>query len=153
MGLSEQSEADTETLTPRTVMRSEHSLAQLKLSQKLQAAEARIAQLERANATLRRGTQRIISADRVEAILDALLLEAVSLTGAPSAVVAGREDGPEFIIRSSVRDGTITHPDPECRHRRFQHITAEHSGAAMEKILTGEVFRLSRSYIDESYAD
>src|SRR3954451_21555551 len=133
MGLSEQSEADTETLTPRTAMRSEHSLAPLELSQKLQAAEARIAQLERANATLRRGTQRIISADRVDAILDGLLLEAVSLTGAPSSVVAGREDGPEFIIRSSVRDGNISHPDPQCRQRRFRHITAENSPEVIER--------------------
>src|SRR5947209_20589928 len=117
MGLSDQSEADTETLTPRTATRIEHSLAPLELRQKLGKAEARIAQLERANGTLRRGTQRIISADRVEAILDALLLEAVSLTGAPSAVIAGRENGPEFVIRSSVRNGNITHPDPECRHR------------------------------------
>src|SRR4051812_37284532 len=121
--------------------------------QNLGKAEARIAQLERTNGTLRRGTQRIISADRVEAILDALLLEAVSLTGAPSAVVAGRENGSEFVIRSSVRNGTISHPDPECRHRRFQHITAEHSGAAIKKILTGEVFRVSRTDIDESYAE
>src|SRR4051812_12086826 len=121
--------------------------------QNLGKAEARIAQLERTNGTLRRGTQRIISADRVEAILDALLLEAVSLTGAPSAVIAGRENGPEFIIRSSVRNGTITHPNPECRHRRFRNITAEDSGAAIEKILIGEAFRVSKDDIDPSYAE
>jgi len=154
VGLSVQSEAHTGIVTPPVTQRSGQPIhATGDLNQKLKAAEARIAQLERANGTLLRGTQRILSADRVEAILDALLLEAVSLTGAPSAVIVGRENGPEFIIRSSVREGTITHPDPQCRYRRFQNITAAHSGAEIEKILIGEPFRVSIPDIDPAYAE
>ena len=106
-----------------------------------QAAQARAAELAKANEALRRGVERLAKVGNIDALLDSFLLEAMTVTGASAGAVFSRVADTEFQMRSLAQDGRlINSADTDAFGSILRAVSARDPVGVFRQIIEAQVY-------------